>query len=332
MVLLKKPFYRTSFSEKGKVTSYSVSRRMMMVGMGAGLAAAFGGAAASAHSSGEMAQRDITDCRGRHVVVGTPQRIACIGGAITETLYALGAQDRIVAVDTTSTWPIEALQKKKSLGYMRTVSAEGVLSLQPDLVLSLNDAGPPTAIEQLMASSVPVVMVDSTPTPETILNRTRFLATIINSPKEGDALCQTISEGFDALAQWRRALPTPPLKVLFVMSMQNGRPMVAGTGTAADSMIKLTGCVNAAGSMHGYKMLNDEALIPMAPQVVLLMAQSASRIQSELLGSVAFQQTPAGQSKGFVPMEGGRMLGFGPDTPHVALELSRRLSMFRKPA
>lgn len=331
-MVLNVPYKRTSFSKTRKVTCYSVSRRMMMVGMGAGLAAAFGGAAASAQSSDAQPPKEVTDYRGRHVALGTARRIACIGGAITETLYALGAQDRIVAVDTTSTWPVDALKNKKSLGYMRSISAEGVLSVQPDLILSLNDAGPPTALEQLMASSVPVIMVDSTPTPETILSRTRFLANVVACQKQGEALCQRITQGFDALAQWRAALPTPPLKAIFVMSMQNGRPMVAGAGTAADSMIKLTGCVNAAGTMHGYKMLNDEALIPMAPQVVLLMEQSAERIQSELMGTAAFMQTPAGQSKGFVPMEGGHMLGFGPDTPHVALELAQKINVFRKPA
>ena len=72
----------------------------------------------------------ITDCRGRSVSVSGASRIACIGGTITETLYRLGVSERIVAVDTTSTWPESALKEKKSLGYMRAISAEGALSVR----------------------------------------------------------------------------------------------------------------------------------------------------------------------------------------------------------
>ncbi|MGV4876018.1 heme/hemin ABC transporter substrate-binding protein [Acetobacter indonesiensis] len=310
-----------------KYKEYSISRRVMLAGVGAGLAAAFGGAAAST-----LPKKDITDCRGRRVTLGTANRIACIGGAITETLYDLGAQNRIVAVDTTSTWPPEALQTKKSLGYMRTISVEGVLSLQPDLVLSLNDAGPATAIDQLIASPVPVVMVASKPTPDTILDRTRFLADVVQCQKEGSVLCQSIEEGFQTLSDWREKLPAEKTRVIFVMSMQNGRPMVAGTGTAADSMIALTGCLNAAGTMQGYKTLNDEALIPLAPQVVLLMEQSGPHIQAEMLKSAAFKQTPAGKNTRFVQMEGGRMLGFGPRTPQTAFELAQKINASLHPA
>src|SRR5690606_21667121 len=78
-----------------------------------------------------------------------PQKIVSIGGGVTETLYALGAQDRIVAVDTTSLYPQEALETKPNVGYMRALSAEGVLALSPDLILMDGAAGPPEALELL---------------------------------------------------------------------------------------------------------------------------------------------------------------------------------------
>ncbi|WP_051535782.1 ABC transporter substrate-binding protein [Asaia platycodi] len=78
---------------------------------------------------------------------------------ITETLYALGASDRIVGIDITSTYPVSALREKKSVGYMRQLSSEGILSLKPDLILAMNDSGPANAIDQVMESSTPIVML-----------------------------------------------------------------------------------------------------------------------------------------------------------------------------
>jgi iron complex transport system substrate-binding protein len=54
-------------------------------------------------------------------------RIVAIGGAITEILYALGLEQRVAGVDTTSLYPAEAPQMKANIGYFRNFSAEGVL-------------------------------------------------------------------------------------------------------------------------------------------------------------------------------------------------------------
>ena len=77
-------------------------------------------------------------------------RIVSIGGPVTEIVYALGAGDQVVGVDTSSTFP-EAATRLPQVGYQRRLSAEGVLSLQPDVVLATSDAGPPAALEQLKA-------------------------------------------------------------------------------------------------------------------------------------------------------------------------------------
>ncbi|WP_254511658.1 heme/hemin ABC transporter substrate-binding protein [Komagataeibacter oboediens] len=265
----------------------------------------------------------VTDCRGRHVKIGPARRIASIGGTITETLYALGAQDRIIAVDITSTWPEQALHEKKSVGYMRALSAEGILSLQPDLILAMNDCGPPPVLDQLMASAVPIVFVDATPSEDAIVARTRFLASLLDAQTAGAQLCADISQHFDMLTQWRAAHSTTK-RVLFVMRMSNNRPMVAGTGTAADAVIRLAGGSNPA-AFGGYRILDQEALIGLRPDAILTMEQDAQQVRAALLGNAGFRLTPAGRNQAIIAMEGERLLGFGPRTPDAALELARRL-------
>lgn len=266
----------------------------------------------------------ITDCRGRSVTIGPARRIASIGGTITETLYALGAADRIVAVDITSTWPAQALREKKSLGYMRAISAEGVLSLRPDLILAMNDAGPPTAMDQLVASPVPVVFVESTPSTDAIWDRTRFLARVVGAQAAGEALSAAIDARFSALATWRAAHPRAP-RILFVMRMTNGHPLAAGSGTAADAVIRLAGATNAGAGMQGYKIVEDEALLTLRPDIVLTMAQDAASLRAALLADPGFRLTPAGRKGAIIAMEGERLLGFGPRTPDAALDLARMI-------
>ena len=91
----------------------------------------------------------VHDARNRDVTIADPARIVSIGGAITEILYALGFEDRLAGVDTTSLYPRRALRDKPNVGYMRQLSAEGVLGLNPSLVLAVQGSGPKETMEML---------------------------------------------------------------------------------------------------------------------------------------------------------------------------------------
>ncbi|MBS1101635.1 ABC transporter substrate-binding protein [Gluconobacter sp. Dm-62] len=300
------------------------TRRKFVVSVGLpATLALIGGTLQSAYADSAQPQ-SIRDCRGRIVRPGPAKRIVCVGGTITETLYDLGAADRIVGIDITSTWPPQALKEKTSVGYMRTLSAEGVLSLQPDLILVMNDAGPPAALQQLVASGTPLIFVDATPSAEAIRTRTLFLAGILDARDAGQRLCRRIDDSFHALAVWRAAHPVSR-RVLFVMRMTNGHPMAAGTGTAADAVIRLASALNAGESMQGYKIVDDEALATLHPDIILTMTQEEAHLRSQLLANPGFRLTPAGQRGAVISMEGERLLGFGPRTPEAALDLAHMI-------
>ncbi|MEL7430015.1 MAG: ABC transporter substrate-binding protein, partial [Pseudomonadota bacterium] len=106
-------------------------------------------------------------------------RILSIGGDVTEILYALGMGDKIVAVDTTSLFPPEALESKRKVGYMRALSAEGVLSVAPSVILAAEGAGPPETVRALKASSVHYIVVPDTPTPDGVATKIRSIANAV---------------------------------------------------------------------------------------------------------------------------------------------------------
>jgi iron complex transport system substrate-binding protein len=132
----------------------------------------------------------------------------------------------------------------------------------------------------------------------------------------------------DDLAQLRelRARVTKPVRVMFVMSMLNGRAMAAGRKTAANEIIALAGGVNAIEGYDGYKIINDEAIVAAKPDVVLSIQRGKDSVDAEAVYvHPAFALTPVAVNKTFISMEGLYLLGFGPRTAAAARDLAIRL-------
>ena len=125
-------------------------------------------------------------------------RIVSVGGDVTEIIYALGEGDRIAATDSTSVYPLKALATPK-VGYVRNLSAEGVLSVEPDLILISGAAGPADALDQIRATGVPMVEMETEYTVDAILEKTQRVADAIGVSEKGAALAATIE------AEWTEA-------------------------------------------------------------------------------------------------------------------------------
>mgnify|MGYP002141176263 CR=1 FL=1 len=104
----------------------------------------------------------VPSCQGARTPTGVSQdeRLITIGGPVTETVFALGRGDAVVAVDTSSVFPAQAVQRPK-VGYQRTISAEGILALRPSRVLAAEETGPPAAVAQLRSAGIPIEIIPS---------------------------------------------------------------------------------------------------------------------------------------------------------------------------
>lgn len=250
-------------------------------------------------------------------------RIVSLGGAVTEILYDLGAGDRIVAVDTTSVHPPEALTTKPSVGYLRQLSAEGILSVGPTKVLAIEGAGPPDVLRIVREAGVPVAMVPDLPTEAGVSARIDAVAEALGDAAAGRALAEATGRRFAALAGARARIGRP-IKALFILSLQNGRAMVGGRNTTADGMLALAGAENAAASIEGYKAMTDEAIVAAQPDVVVMLSQGPGGAPpADLFDGPALSQVPAARGRRLVAMNGLYLLGFGPRTPEAARDLMR---------
>jgi iron complex transport system substrate-binding protein len=267
----------------------------------------------------------VHDARDRDVTISDPARIVSIGGAITEILYALGFEDRVAGVDSTSLYPTQALREKANVGYMRQLSAEGVLGLNPSLVLAMQGSGPRETIAILEAAKVALVMVPETFTEQGLIDKIKLVGHAMGADLRAECLTKVVAGD---LAQMRelRAKVTKPVRVMFVMSMLNGRAMAAGHKTAANEIINLSGAVNAIDSFEGYKIINDEAIVAAKPDVVLSIQRSRDSLDADAVYEhPAFAMTPVAANKAFISMDGLYLLGFGPRTAAAARDLSVKL-------
>lgn len=251
-----------------------------------------------------------------------PERVVAVGGVVTEVIYALGLQDRIAGVDSTSQYPAEALKEKANIGYVRALSAEGVLSLRPSLILAIDGAGPPDAVALLKESGVRFTLIPDERTAQGVAAKIEAIGMAVGAAEPARRLAAQTTARFEELAALRAGIPKKR-RALFVLSLQNGRALVGGRNSSADSIIDLAGAVNVAAEIEGFKPMTDEAIIAAAPDVVVMMRHSSTHNApaEELFALPSFSQTPAAAKKALVRMDGLYLLGFGPRAPLAARDL-----------
>lgn len=252
--------------------------------------------------------------------------VVSVGGAVTEIVYALGQQDRLLAVDTTSLYPPKTAELP-NVGYLRQLSAEPILALGPDLVLAAEDAGPPAALDQLRDAGVTVVTVPEDYTPEGVLAKIDIVAAALGVAAAGKSLRDKIAAELAAVREAFANVGQRP-RVLFLLTISSGRTTVAaGRNTSAEGVIALAGGENAVEGFEGYKPLSPEAAVAAAPAVLLIGERSLDLLggMEGLLAIPEVALTPAAQNRRVVVMDTLLLLGFGPRTAEAVAQLGRAL-------
>ncbi len=264
----------------------------------------------------------------RLMAAGAP-RLITVGGGITEVVYALGAQDQLVGTDTTSLYPVAALATPK-VGYMRQLSAEGLLALRPDALIAGTDAGPPVVLDQLRSAGVRVELINADHSWDELRRKVSAVGRAANREAAARELQSRLDARWQAVGARVRSAKGPGPKILFVLS-HSGSPMVSGEQTAADALIRFIGARNALGGFKGYRPMTAEAMAQAAPDVILTTTQGIEAIG----GEAAFWQrpelalTPAyarrGSANALVHLDALELLGFGPRLPEVVERLHNRV-------
>lgn len=240
--------------------------------------------------------------------LASADRLVSIDGSLTEIIYALGADADLVGVDTTSTYP-PAATELPDVGYMRALSAEGILSLAPDRVITTTDAGPADALSQLQAAGIDINILDNTPTLAGLVSKIQATAAALNQREAGNELASRVAAEVEQ-AQRSIADQLGPLNVMFVMDGGSRGFQVAGRNTLAGGVLDVAGFNNAFADIQGYKPLTPEAAINANPDVILVFHSQKSL--NELAANPALSLTQAVQSGQLYNVDDLDLLTFGP--------------------
>ena len=255
-----------------------------------------------------------------------PQRWVSAGGALSEWVSALGGESRLVGVDTTSQHP-QSLKQLPSIGYQRSLSAEGILSLRPDILIGTEEMGPPPVIAQVKSAKVQVELFSAQPDLPTLEKNVTHLGQLLGAQAQAAQLLENYQQQLTAqkarVADLQARHKAPG--VLVLIGHAGGKPLIAGKDTAADWLLQRAGGHNLA-THTGYKPFSVESLAGLDPEVLVFADRALS---GEAAKAALFKENPILNSSRAA--KAGRVLeldptllvgGLGPRLPAALKNLS----------
>ncbi len=248
-------------------------------------------------------------------------RIVSANGTLSEIIVGLGFESQLVGVDVTSTYPA-SLEKIPKIGHNRTIAAEGIISLNPDVIIySDQSMMSPAVIKQLTATGKKLVLFKHELSKEGAIRLIREVGAYFNAKPQAERMVKTLEADLSKIKR-----PAIPKKLLFIYARGTGTLMVSGTGTSLDKMFLLTGNINAVSGFTDFKQLTSESLLAANPDVLVLFSSGLESLDGigGLLKVPGVANTNAGRNKKVVTMDGQFLTGFGPRLGKAAQELAQK--------
>jgi iron complex transport system substrate-binding protein len=246
---------------------------------------------------------------------------------INEYLYAIGAESVLVARDLTSTYP-EAIRRLPSVGYHRGLSAEGIVSMHPTMLLTDGNLGPDAVVAQVRQVGIPVVVMAPGQGPDSAQLLMARLGEQFHHERQADSV----------LAEWRRGMaaaladstrwasaPRPRVLVMHFGQVVNDY-LALKRGTPADQIVRWAGGVNAVDSVGGMMRLTPELIAKAAPDVIIVTDVGFDRLGADRFAALpGVALTPAGRAKRIYRVDESEVMYFGPRTPESLRRIAAQL-------
>lgn len=258
------------------------------------------------------------------------ERIVSATGNASEIIAELGLADKLIAVDTTSTLPVTVMADKSKIGYRRALSSEGILSMQPDLLILAPDAGPPTVLAQLQAAKLPSLTLSDVKTTDGVIADIRKLAEKLDVVESAKPLIQRIRDDEAEINTLIADYPRLP-KMVFLMDGGTGqnRLMALGAETAGDAMLTLVGGKNIyAEEFKSIKPVSSESMISSDMDMIVIAAHGdgvkvAEQLENATADYANLALTKAGKNDCIFRIGTVQALGFGPSFSAAAKAIAK---------
>jgi iron complex transport system substrate-binding protein len=201
--------------------------------------------------------------------VELPQRWVSASGALTDWVIALGGASKLVGVDTTSQHP-DSLKTLPRVGYQRQLSAEGILSLRPQILIGTEEMGPPPVLSQIRSAGVQIELFSAKPDLMTLQDNLKHLGSLLGAEDRAARLFESYQRMLDhergRVTQAQLTQKSPG--VLLLLGHAGGKLLIAGKDTTADWLLQQAGGHNLA-THTGYKPFSVESLVSLDPEVLV---------------------------------------------------------------
>ena len=276
------------------------------------------------HPAGPALPATVADVHGNEVVVDDISRIVVLNGDMTEVVFALGLGDNVVAVDSSATYPSEVTELPQ-IGYQRRLSAEGVLSMTPTLVLGNENAGPPEVLEQIRSTGVPVVILESVTTLDGAPRKIRGVAQTLGIPDKGEELAAQLESEIDEVEETAAKAKDRPTAVFLYMRGLDALFLI-GQDHLSHELFEASGAVSgavAAGVAEGYIPLTAESLAAADPDCIVVLTAGLQSVggRDGLMRLPGVGQTSAAQEGCILDFNDQYFGGGGPRMGQVLRDL-----------
>jgi iron complex transport system substrate-binding protein len=222
-----------------------------------------------------FAGRTLTDEMGRKVVVPDhPHRVICLMPTVTDTVFALGAGDDVVAISDYTKYPAAAL-KKPSVGDLIKPSIETILSLHPDLVIGTQPKGPMEVTDQLERAGIPIFLVS----PHGIAGIFQSIESVgmaLNRTPQADALVHSLQQRVDAVRTRTKGLPAPRI----FMPIWYDPITTIGKNAFITEVIEAAGGRSVTDDLASeWPQISMEVVLERAPDALLLVRGGKTTLQ-----------------------------------------------------
>lgn len=245
-------------------------------------------------------------------------------------IYALGAQANLVGVDLSSTNPPE-IKNLPTVGYHRALSAEGVLSLHPTLIIHDNNIGPDQVVQQLQDLNVPMKTFnakdDSIEGEKALL---REMGAYFHKEQRAEELCTKLDKEMAAATEAVKRYKDHPRVAVIHFGRASNVYLVVGNGGGGDAgsagrMVEWAGGQMAIDKSGMQRMASPEIIAKSNPDVILMTEFGYDRLgsveQAKTLPGVA--ETDAAKNNRIYRVPEHELMYFGPDTGQNVIEVAR---------
>lgn len=252
------------------------------------------------------------------------QRIVCLAKQYNEIIYALGAEEDLVAVDLSSTYPPE-IKELTTVGYHRALSAEGILSMKPDLIIHDNNIGPEHVVHQLEQLHIPMKVFgdyeSDIPGTQKLM---REMGAYFHKEDRAEELCNLLRSDMEKAIEAAKNYTDTPKVVLIHFGRASNIYLTVTKGSTAGKMIEWAGGQMAIDGERSMRQLSSPELIAQAnPDVILLTDFGYDRLgtQEKIKELPGVAETNAAKTGRIYRVEEHDLIYIGPRTGKNVIKL-----------